>query len=153
VLSDFLAPLERLEPDLVSLAASGHEVLVFQILDPAELTFNFPDASMFQDVESGRTLFIDPATARKETADFSLRPFSRLNWSGCQDRNPSAHSSRRASLLDKAARYKSPKRVPSKAGRGGFCAKPGIFARQTCTQPGARASTGALCVACARSGR
>ena len=66
VLSDFLAPIERLEPDLVSLAASGHEVLVFQILDPAELTFNFPDASMFQDVESGRTLFIDPATARKE---------------------------------------------------------------------------------------
>jgi len=43
--------------------------------------------------------------------------------------------------------------VQSKAGSGRFCAKPGIFARQTCTQPGARASTGALCVACARSGR
>jgi uncharacterized protein (DUF58 family) len=66
LLSDFLAPIERLEPDLISLAASGHEVLVFQILDPAELTFNFDAASMFQDVESGRTFFIDPAAARKE---------------------------------------------------------------------------------------
>jgi uncharacterized protein (DUF58 family) len=66
LLSDFLAPLERLEPDLITLTACGHEVLVFQVLDPAELTFNFAAASLFQDVESERTLFIDPATARKE---------------------------------------------------------------------------------------
>jgi uncharacterized protein (DUF58 family) len=66
VLSDFLAPLERLEPDLIALAACGHEVVVFQVLDPAELAFNFDAAAMFEDVESGRTLFIDPNAARKE---------------------------------------------------------------------------------------
>src|SRR5215470_4980051 len=60
LLSDFLAPIERLEPDLISLTACGHEVIVFQVLDPAELTFNFDSAAMFEDIESGRTLFIDP---------------------------------------------------------------------------------------------
>src|SRR5256714_1493383 len=66
VLSDFLAPIDRLEPQLTSLAACGHEVIVFQILDPAELSFGFESAAMFQDLESGRTLFIDPVVARKE---------------------------------------------------------------------------------------
>ncbi|HWX19963.1 MAG TPA: DUF58 domain-containing protein [Candidatus Binatia bacterium] len=66
LLSDFLAPIELLEPELTALAACGHEVTVFQVLDPAELTFDFPDPAMFQDVESGRVLFIDPGAARKE---------------------------------------------------------------------------------------
>src|SRR5437667_3831572 len=39
--SDFLAPIERLEPDLIALAACGHEVVVFQVLDPAGLAFTF----------------------------------------------------------------------------------------------------------------
>ena len=66
LLSDFLAPIERLEPDLTTLTASGHEVIVFQILDPAELNFSFSAAATFEDVESGKTFFIDPAAARKE---------------------------------------------------------------------------------------
>ncbi len=65
LISDFLAPLERLAPDLAALAASGHDLVVFQILDPAEWTFGFDTPSMFQDAESGRTLFIDPGSARK----------------------------------------------------------------------------------------
>jgi len=39
---------------------------VFQVLDPAECTFDFQNPSVFEDVESGRTLFIDPASARRE---------------------------------------------------------------------------------------
>ena len=66
VISDFLAPIELLERNLTALTASGHEVLLLQVLDPAELAFNFERAVMFRDVESGRDLFIDPATARKE---------------------------------------------------------------------------------------
>lgn len=66
LLSDFLAPIERLEPDLVSLNASGHDMILFQILDPAEMSFAFDTPSLFEDVESGRTLFIDPTQARKE---------------------------------------------------------------------------------------
>jgi uncharacterized protein (DUF58 family) len=66
LISDLLAPIETLERNLAGLVACGHEVLLFNILDPAELTFNFDKAVMFHDVESGRDLFIDPATARKE---------------------------------------------------------------------------------------
>ena len=58
--------MELLEPDLTALAACGHEVLAFQVLDPAEISFSFGDAAMFEDAESGRTLFIDPGAARKE---------------------------------------------------------------------------------------
>jgi uncharacterized protein (DUF58 family) len=66
LISDFLAPLERLESDLIALAACGHEVIVFQVLDPAELDLSFQEPAMFEDAESGRTLFIDPRSARKE---------------------------------------------------------------------------------------
>lgn len=66
VVSDFLAPAERLERDLAALAACGHELVVFQVLDPAEATFSFENPSLFEDVESGRAIFIDPAAARKE---------------------------------------------------------------------------------------
>ena len=66
LLSDFLTPIEHLEPDLIALAACGHELMVFQVLDPAELTFEFGAAAMFQDAETGKTLFIDPSVARKE---------------------------------------------------------------------------------------
>ncbi len=64
--SDFLAPLDRLETNLAALAAGRHELSVFQILDPAELTFDFEHAARFEDLESNRDLFIDPAAARRE---------------------------------------------------------------------------------------
>jgi uncharacterized protein (DUF58 family) len=65
LLSDFLAPLERLDQNLSALAACGHEVLVIQVLDPAELRFEFKSPAIFEDVESGRVLFIDPVQARQ----------------------------------------------------------------------------------------
>lgn len=66
LVSDFLAPIEKLEPALAQLTAAGHETLVFQVLDPAELRFEFDTPSRFQDVETGRDLFLDPARARDE---------------------------------------------------------------------------------------
>jgi len=70
LLSDFLAPLERWETSLTQLAAGGHEIVVFQILDPAEVAFEFREPTMFEDAESGRSLMIDPGTAR---ADYQRR--------------------------------------------------------------------------------
>jgi len=66
LVSDFLAPVDLMEPQLTALAAAGHEVQVFQVLDPAELEFKFGAPGIFEDVESGRTLFIDPHNARKQ---------------------------------------------------------------------------------------
>jgi uncharacterized protein (DUF58 family) len=64
IISDFLAPLPEVEQQLAALAACGHELLAFQVLDPSELNFKFADSMMFEDIESGRNLFIDPVTAR-----------------------------------------------------------------------------------------
>jgi uncharacterized protein (DUF58 family) len=83
LISDFLAPMEKLETELTALAACGHEIVVFQVLDPAELTFKFDSASMFEDVESGQTLFIDPNAARKEYLEKLEAHFNALR-SSCQ---------------------------------------------------------------------
>ncbi len=66
LISDFLAPLDRLERSLLGLTACGHEVTVFQIQDPAEINLGFDQPAMFQDAESDRTLYIDPRAARDE---------------------------------------------------------------------------------------
>jgi uncharacterized protein (DUF58 family) len=65
LISDFLAPVEKLEHCFSQLGAWGHEVCVFQVLDPSEVTFDFTAEILFEDAETGRTLFIDPAAARR----------------------------------------------------------------------------------------
>jgi uncharacterized protein (DUF58 family) len=66
LVSDLLAPLEALAAPLALLTASGHEVVIFQTLDPAERTFDFPGAARFEDLETGRDLFIEPDLARRD---------------------------------------------------------------------------------------
>jgi uncharacterized protein (DUF58 family) len=66
LLSDLLAPIETLERNLTTLTVSGHEVILFHLLDPAEINFNFDQAGQFYDIESGRDLYIEPALVRKE---------------------------------------------------------------------------------------
>ena len=66
LVSDFLAPIDALDRCLAELVAGGHEVVVFQILDKAEVNFGFERQAMFEDLESGQTLFIDPAAARRD---------------------------------------------------------------------------------------
>jgi uncharacterized protein (DUF58 family) len=66
LISDLLAPPSELESPLGLLTASGHEVIVFQVLDPAELDFDFKTASRFEDMETGRDLFLDPTLARSD---------------------------------------------------------------------------------------
>jgi uncharacterized protein (DUF58 family) len=64
VVSDFLAPLDRLEKNLIGLTAGGHEVNVFQVLDPVELNLGLEQPSLFEDIESARQIYIDPDAAR-----------------------------------------------------------------------------------------
>ena len=64
--SDLLAPLDILSTRLGLLRARGHEVVVFQILDPREIDFKFDTAAQFTDLETGKQHFIDPAAARKD---------------------------------------------------------------------------------------
>jgi uncharacterized protein (DUF58 family) len=68
LVSDLLAPAGDLERQLGALASSGHEVVVFQVLDPEEMTFTFADVrgapAVFRDLESGRRVLVEPAAAR-----------------------------------------------------------------------------------------
>jgi uncharacterized protein (DUF58 family) len=64
LVSDFLAPVDRLERSLLALRACGHELSLFQVLDPTELTFSFEGPAVFEDVETERTHYIDPTAAR-----------------------------------------------------------------------------------------
>jgi len=61
LISDLLASIDRLEPDLAYLCAGGHDVVVFHVLDPAELNFDFGSPALFQDMETGRNMYIDPS--------------------------------------------------------------------------------------------
>jgi len=65
LISDLLAPLEDLERALGELRAFGHEALVFHVLDPAEASFKFDQAAIFEDLENGKKLYVDPLTVRK----------------------------------------------------------------------------------------
>jgi hypothetical protein len=65
LISDLLAPLDVLDTRLGSLRAQGHEVAVFQVLDPSEIDFPFDQAALFIDVESGREFHVEPAQIRE----------------------------------------------------------------------------------------
>ena len=75
LISDLLATVDRFEASLGAMSACGHEVVVFHVLDPAEMNFNLDKAALFLDVESGRELYIDPLMAKKEY----LRKFTAHN--------------------------------------------------------------------------
>jgi uncharacterized protein (DUF58 family) len=64
LISDLLAQTDELERHLARLTAAGHEVVVFQVLDPNELDFDFHSPTLFHDVESGQHIYIDPELER-----------------------------------------------------------------------------------------
>lgn len=66
LISDFLAPLDAFETRLTYLQARGHDVVAFQTLDPAELTFDFDEPALFHDLETGRDIYVRPEEARSQ---------------------------------------------------------------------------------------
>ncbi len=64
LISDLLSPLDELEARLSYLKARRHEVALVQILDPREIDFDFPGSTRFEDLESGRHVFVDPKSSR-----------------------------------------------------------------------------------------
>jgi DNA-binding sugar fermentation-stimulating protein len=48
------------------LAFRGNDVIVFQILDPAEIRFDFPDAAQFVDMETRAEMHVIPDYIRQE---------------------------------------------------------------------------------------
>ena len=69
LISDLLTSIDRLESDLGYLCAGGHDVVVFHVLDPAELNFDFESPALFRDIETWRDMYIDPSAARESYKD------------------------------------------------------------------------------------
>ena len=66
VLSDLFGDVDRLMPALAHLRHGGHEVVVFQILDPDELDFPFDRRTRFQNLEDAADHHtVDPAQVRR----------------------------------------------------------------------------------------
>jgi len=63
--SDLLAPLDGLKLQLGFLRSQGQEVVIVRVLDPQEIDFSFDDPRIFEDLESGKQLFVDPQAVRK----------------------------------------------------------------------------------------
>jgi uncharacterized protein (DUF58 family) len=64
VASDLLTPAASLERPLGALRAAGHEVALFVVLDPAELTLSLDGPARLVDLETGEERQVDPAAAR-----------------------------------------------------------------------------------------
>lgn len=65
LMSDFLMPLDDLEKDLGLLGAMQHDVVIFHVLDPAEIDFPFAEGAVFTDAETGGRQLLEPVAVRK----------------------------------------------------------------------------------------
>ncbi|HTU24970.1 MAG TPA: DUF58 domain-containing protein [Pirellulales bacterium] len=70
---------------LVHLRHRKHEVIVLQVLDPAELEFPFTDAGQIEDLESGRLVTADAEAVRRHYLESIGRYLDALRL-GCQSR-------------------------------------------------------------------
>lgn len=66
LISDLLAPLDELERELGYLRSRGHEIVIFRVLDPVEVHFRWEESALFEDLETGRELYVDPTAVRDE---------------------------------------------------------------------------------------
>ncbi len=66
VISDLLSDVEPLVEALQHLKFSGHDVLVFQVLDPDEIEFPFSKLTEFTDLETGERLKTSGRSVRDE---------------------------------------------------------------------------------------
>lgn len=67
LISDMLADVNELREGLKLLRGRQHDVVVFQVLDPAERDLSIDGPKLFEDLESGLKIYCDPEQAR---ADF-----------------------------------------------------------------------------------
>ncbi len=66
VFSDCFGDLDQLVHSLLQIRLRRHDVLLFQVLAPEEISFSFRGSSVFEDLESSATrLRIHPATIRR----------------------------------------------------------------------------------------
>jgi uncharacterized protein (DUF58 family) len=86
ILSDLFDDADELIGALKHFRHKKHEVIVFQILDPAELDFPFDDVTRIEDMETSREITSDPRAFRKAYLD-ELNKFLDAVRLGCRASN------------------------------------------------------------------
>ncbi|NND73207.1 MAG: DUF58 domain-containing protein [Rhodothermales bacterium] len=66
LISDFFGDLQATLEGLQHFRFKGHDVILFQVLDPAEMSFTFDNFVEFEDLETGRKMLVDADHAREE---------------------------------------------------------------------------------------
>jgi uncharacterized protein (DUF58 family) len=86
LISDLLDEPEPIIKGLQHLKFRGSDVVVFQVLDPHELTFPFHGPSRFRDLESDQQVVAEPSTIRatylRELAGLTLQYDRELRGAG-----------------------------------------------------------------------
>ncbi|MCA9264388.1 MAG: DUF58 domain-containing protein, partial [Planctomycetales bacterium] len=83
VISDFLDDIPQVLKGLHQLRHRKHDVVVFQLLDPAELEFPFRRTTLFRGLEAAEELLIDPRAVRNTYLE-ELDRFLRSLEVGCR---------------------------------------------------------------------
>jgi len=65
ILSDFFDDLDSIQQGLRHLRYKKHEIMAFQILDPAEIDFPFEDVTLFKGLEESGELLTEPRSLRE----------------------------------------------------------------------------------------
>jgi len=66
LISDFYEEPDAILEAIKPLKFIGNDLIVFHVLDPAELSFEYEDASSFEDLESGEQMPVVPQSLAKE---------------------------------------------------------------------------------------
>lgn len=64
LISDLFDDVNALQKALAHFKRRKHDVVIFHVLDPAEINFPFRDLGNFRDLETGETLLTDPRSVR-----------------------------------------------------------------------------------------
>jgi uncharacterized protein (DUF58 family) len=78
LISDFYDDPDAILDAIKPLRFLGNDLIVFHVLDPQEINFDFDDASTFQDLESGEQIPVVPQSFRAEYRRLIQEHISRL---------------------------------------------------------------------------
>ena len=78
LVSDLYEEPEAVLDAVKPLRYGGHDVIVFHVLDPAELEFPFEEAAPFEDLETGQRIPVVPATQRERYRELVQNHVARL---------------------------------------------------------------------------
>ncbi len=84
LISDLLGDVEAIKSALQRFRFEGHDIIVFHVMDDAELTFPFSAMTQFEDLETRATTLVSPESTRT-TYLRELRKFLTAVEKGCAD--------------------------------------------------------------------